>query len=518
MKKAINLFLALFVIIGCFSGCGESGLVAEVYDPNEKISGDLGGLKLPLVDENTKITWYATSDITNLNDSYVVKKIRAVTGIDLELIAVPLSASDNKKATILASGNLPNIMAYTMEDAEDIASQNSLACIEDYLDILPNFRKNFVENEDNNWVFKTFALSDGRLYSYYGYDLQRDVNHGTLYRKDIFDKHGIPMWNNEEEFYQALKKLKELYPDSYPFVSKNADALYSKLAPSWGLSRTHEPYYNEEKKEWFYADTSPEFKAMLEYLKKLYDEKLIDPEFITRTQSSWQQLMSQKNKAFVTWDWIGRLEQFTELTSESVPGYDLRYGNPIGPAQKIMELDQTAGGLFVAKKSDKIDEAAFKLMDFVASPAGKELITMGVEGETYEMGEDGFAEYYEFPGDIPTINELEEKYGMFIQGVYLGFDRRSSYFKFSEREQEAQEFIKKPGMKLDLDPQLVFTPEENERRNSLVTDLKRASQEFSLKYIMGNAKWEDWIAKAKSLNVDELVKIYNDAQKRYDAM
>ena len=73
-------------------------------------------------------------------------------------------------------------------------------------------------------------------------------------------------------------------------------------------------------------------------------------------------------------------------------------------------------------------------------------------------------------------------------------------------------------MMLELDPQLVFTAKENERRNSLASDLRRASQEYSLKYIMGTASWDEWVKKAESLGADELTKIFNDAQKRYDAM
>ena len=61
-------------------------------------------------------------------------------------------------------------------------------------------------------VNKAWRASDGKLYQIPSYGVNRDVNHGMLYRKDIFDKHGIKMWNNPEEFYQVLKQLKELYP------------------------------------------------------------------------------------------------------------------------------------------------------------------------------------------------------------------------------------------------------------------------------------------------------------------
>ena len=37
-----------------------------------------------------------------------------------------------------------------------------------------------------------------------------------------------------------------------------------------------------------------------------------------------------------------------------------------------------------------------KLMDFMYSEAGAQLSTLGIEGQTYKIGEDGMAEYLGF--------------------------------------------------------------------------------------------------------------------------
>ena len=87
------------------------------------------------------------------------------------------------------------------EQGIDLAMQGAFASVEDYMDKLPNFKKTFVDNKDNNWIFKSYAAPDGKLYGYYGWDYSRDINtNATMYRKDIFDKHGLKMWNNPEEF------------------------------------------------------------------------------------------------------------------------------------------------------------------------------------------------------------------------------------------------------------------------------------------------------------------------------
>jgi putative aldouronate transport system substrate-binding protein len=231
--------------------------------------------------------------------------------------------------------------------------------------------------------------------------------------------------------------------------------------------------------------------------------------------------MTQAEKAFVTTDWIGRMDAFKTQTADTVPDYDLRFANPIGPDQTLPEVSQLCWPRHVSSQSKNI-ETCFKLLDFTLSPAGKALITMGIEGETYEIDENGMAKYLdpEYAGKTPTMTELQEKYGMYVQGMYLSFDRRCAYFNYTEREQEAQDFGKDPSHISPRDPELVFTEEENTKKNELIATFMKAGREFATKYILNNGgqkEWDNWVAQAEKLGYKELEKIYNDAQARYDA-
>src|SRR5690606_35748837 len=171
------------------------------------------------------------------------------------------------------------------------------------------------------------------------YGLNRDVNHGFLYRKDIFDKHNIKEWTNTDEFYDALKKLKAAYPDSYPYASKTKENIFKDWAYGWGIGGSEFPsYYDEKSKTWKEVYTSNEYKSMLDFMKKLYEEGLIDPEFITDTDASWTAKMTTNNKSFVTFDWIGRLDSFANQVKAAIPDYNLRYANPVGPTGNIRTL------------------------------------------------------------------------------------------------------------------------------------------------------------------------------------
>lgn len=513
MKRKLTLFLALVMAASLLAGCANNETASNLYDPTIKV-GDTGGLELPLTDKNMSIEWQVVSSENNLNESWFMEKLRGVTGVDVKLNVTPASTVNEKLQALIAGGNMPDIIGSipTDEQAIDLAMQGAFASVEDYVDVLPNFKKNFVDNEENNWIFKSYSAPDGKLYGFYGFDWQRDINHAVMYRKDIFDKHGIKLWTNEEEFYQALKKLKELYPDSMPYTSKYADQIFAKWAPGWGL-KAHEPYYDETTDTWKYSDIDPQYKEMLDFMKKLYNEGLIDPEFLTNTQAAWTQRMTQNNVSFVTFDWIDRMIMFKEQTADTIPDYDLRFAPAIGKSAKYAEVSQLCWARYVKKQDKEREEVAFKLLDFCLSPFGKELMTLGLEGETYTIGEDGMADYIGFD-KAPAMNDLAQKYGMFTEGMYLSFDRRSCYFNFAPQLKEAQDYMQDKNNVEPLDPVLSFTSEETEKKNEYLTNLQKAGKEFAFNYILKDASWDEWVKKAKSLGCDEITKIYNDAWNR----
>ena len=520
MKKILCLMLAIFMVAGLMSGCKEGGNVSSVYDPSVEVK-DSGGLKLPISEDGEKITWSVTSAVTNHNDTFFAQTLRKMTGVNVQFDTYPISTAMEKIKILAASKNLPDIIGQGLDTtmADDLCMQGAFAAVEDYIDVLPNFKRVFVDDESKNWVFKSYCAPDGKLYGYYGWGPTREINtNATMYRKDIFDKHGLKMWNNPDEFYAVAKKLKELYPDSVPYTTKSGDAIFKALGVSWGFE-AYQPYYDEDQRKWLYADIQPEFKDMLDFVKKCYDEGLIDPEFLTNTQSAWTTKMTQPAKAFVTTDWIGRMEMFKEQTAQTVPDYDLRYANPIGPVQVMREPNRLSWARYVSKNERA--ETAFKLLDFCLSPTGTELFTMGVEGETYTLNEKGMAVYKGFEDKVPTLNDIEETYGLMIEGVYLSQDTRSYAFNYTEREQEAQDWAKEPGRLTPIDPILQFTAEEKEIINPIKADLDRAGREFAAKYVLGTESgeeaWKNWVEKANKLGAAKMIEIYDAAQARYEA-
>ncbi|GGH09698.1 extracellular solute-binding protein [Paenibacillus segetis] len=535
-KRLLSMALTLMVTSSLLAACGSNNNASgketnttngatnaptnAVVEEATNQYGDTGGLKLPLVDKPTTLTWMVVSDF-QLNDKLIAKEIEKRTGITVDFQSYSATTFDDKLRLVVASGKLPDIFSGLRPDElKKIGQQKAVVAINDYVDILPNFKKLYVD--ENPWVANSFGDENNNLYSWPIYNINRDVNHGMMYRKDIFDKNNIPEWTNTEEFYQALKKLKEIYPDSYPMASKTKDDIFRDLAYGWGIGGLSYPaYYDEANSTWKFAGTQPEHKEMLDFLKKLYNEGLLDQEFLTDTPESWTAKMTT-GKSFVTWDWIGRLDLFYNQVSSENPEYNLRYGNPVGPTGNIRTLPRIDAdfGITVANNGNK--EAALKLLDYLTSPSGSQLTTLGIEGVNFNFDENGKPVYQELT-DLPNVDikALEDHYGMWVEGMYLNPDHRSVYYNFTEKEQEAQDKILSANKFEPLDPVLNLNEDEIATIAELQTSIIKSMNEFNAKYILnknyGDKEWADWLVSAEKMGASKYSDVYNQAQKRYDA-
>lgn len=167
-----------------------------------------GGLEVPF-GNGEEIEIFCNDDV-GVTNTYIFDKMGQILGLKIVPTLVPTSALESKRSIIMASSDLPEIMnAGSLLKANEYALQGAFEAINPYMDKLPNVSRYFGKDGKYSQVQKTSAASDGQLYVFPQIEINRTVNHGMLYRKDVFDKHGIKMWNSPETFYQALKNLKK---------------------------------------------------------------------------------------------------------------------------------------------------------------------------------------------------------------------------------------------------------------------------------------------------------------------
>src|SRR5690606_14346903 len=152
------------------------------------------------------------------------------------------------------------------------------------------------------------------------------------------------------------KQLKELYPDSYPFMFRHGLSTLDTFGPSFGFYPEFYPDPEDPAKITFGLQ-DPNAKTMVEWLNTFLKDGLMPPDWLTMDYKTWTQFMST-NKAFVTTQFIGQIE----IMNSQLPDGNLEFmAPPIGAGDKPYlprggsEVVAIGGGTFdIASGNDAI--------------------------------------------------------------------------------------------------------------------------------------------------------------------
>ena len=286
MKRKLLVYLLLTLLcFSMFAGCGaKPGTVSEetssVQTGTQGSSQGAAAKAGPLFDKPVTLRIMAPQSPSwpYQSDWYILNAIKEKTNVSFEMITVEDGNMTEKINVSMASGDVPEItFNYDVPLANRYGVEGAYADVMAHKKAMPNFSKWMDENAT---FVGDFKCADGKLFVMPDQGIQETDRRGWLYRKDIFDKNGLKPPTNDEELYETLKKLKELYPDSYPLACRGLDTLYelSALASSWNTDFPAAPryfYYDKSKNEWKYGAIEANFKDCLVFYNKLYKEKLM---------------------------------------------------------------------------------------------------------------------------------------------------------------------------------------------------------------------------------------------------
>lgn len=447
---------------------------------------------------------------------YVQDAIKNRTNMSLDVNAIIDSnqAFREKLNLTMATGDIPDlIFTNTKEIIKIYGSQGPFLNILDNLDQLPNFSKWLSSNEE---YVQKFLSNDGSLYMFPEKGVEEGNRRGWLYREDIFKKHNLEVPTNSDELYTVLKQLKEIYPDSYPLTFRSGLRQFLMMAPSWGSnwqvsSSNDQLYYDRDDSEWRYGPIEENFKEMVAFINKLYSEELIPLNFMSLTTKEWQDLVSN-DKAFVTLDYLTRIDFFNDALRESNPDFTLRYMAPIkGGENGITMMAPTATGFYGMIPSAMADkDTLLKYCDWLYSDEAADLLSWGEEGVTYNVV-DGKRQFIE----ADSVASIRKQYGLSTYGFFFRFDFSSHMSTFSPLVNEAVEMSRK--FDLPENPNIEFTESELEIAQTVGVNIDDHTQQEIAKFLLGNrdmSEWDQYVREVENLGLSKLKEIYISAHQR----
>ena len=169
--RLIGAMLALTAAVTALTGCGETS-TGKVAEKGGNVSMLIHSHDTWPYDE----TWWAWN------------KLEEVTGIEFEHIPVANSNFNEKLNILIASGGAPDIFDIGVHDANKLGTMGALTSLDEISEGMDNLNKYADEHED---LLRHLISEDGRIFVFPSNGVSEGSRMGWLYRKDIFDKHGI---------------------------------------------------------------------------------------------------------------------------------------------------------------------------------------------------------------------------------------------------------------------------------------------------------------------------------------
>lgn len=511
MKKMLALLLSaimVFSLAACTGGRG--GVSGEIsYDiPEGKQIPDGAVLDITIA---SHASWPYQEDWAVWN------YIREEIGGTLNINAVPATDFATKFPLIMASRDtFPDLIGFSGKQAgfSDYCEQGAFAALDDWAEFLPDYNEFWSSlPESDQWMKKIRESADGKVYYTPNYGLERYTNLRTwLYRKDIFDKHNLKVPQTTEELYEVSKKLKELYPESYPFCMRSGLQNINVIGCSWKPNFHYGAYYDFENEKWCYGAGEDTMLEMVEYLNRMVEEKLIPSDFFTISSSGWEELVST-NRGFIMPEYQVRIDFFNGIAREQMPEFNLtamtppRADNGTG-INMNNKYNQDPSGYAVCNTGDAASIAnAMRYLNWFYSDEGSDILSWGKEGETYETI-DGKKQFI-LENEADNAQTL---YGFKTTGTYTRIDPESIDASISEEQAATTDFIIS-NIYPHLDPTLYleFSADDSAIKADLETSLNTFVEENLQKFIIGQrpmSEWDQFRAELSELPVEELLALY----------
>lgn len=540
-KTILCLLLATLLVLVACGGTDDGDNENGAIDGNSGVN--LEGM--PIVDEPITLTMLAPSTgVVAWDEMPFFTHMAELTNINFEFTTPPLDDfQTNLNLALTTPRDLPGIIMgagsnnLTRAMEIELGQDGILIPLEDYIEAYaPNLSALMEEDPE---IRRNITAPDGHIYSLP--NISRGGN--ALWRIG-------PLWYNGEwmealdaevpttidEFYDLMVRFRDEEPAGpgvkvYPI--SNGDQMRwmrSYLSSAFGLTSV-DIGIQEMDGVIQHTALTDNYRAYLEWMHMLYEEEILHPESFTMSNDSHGNL-ARENQVGLFQQWFpffatGQDEvdsinnpMFRPLTSEWAP-------TPMIPASPRIET-----GVFALTLNNENPAAAMRWVDQFYTEEGSMLLADGPEGYYWEYQENAAGEQVRVFVDGIDLTDTETERAKVspdfgVPMPSLGFDR-PGILRDADQETDTRfwDFITEQ-TELNFEPyaSVAFPPagltlEEAARISIIETDLETFLIEAEARFITGvdpitDESWADFQATLESMNIQELVDLYQGVYDRW---
>lgn len=326
-------------------------------------------------------------------DGAVQKKLAEITGKEVNINWTPNASYEDKMNITLASSDIPQVMVVQSKSPGFVKNAEAGAFwdLTDKLADYPNLKTTFPDIQKNASINgKVFGVYRGRA----------PMRAAVMFRQDWMDKLGLEAPKTTEDLYKVAKAFTEQDPDG-----NGQDDTWGITIPKWGALGSNSPYDLIE--EWYGAGNrwtekdgklvpsfeTEEFLEANRFVKKMVDEKLINPDFATFDGTKWNEPFFN-GKGGIIVDVDSRVSVLINLFKQANPNdFEKKVGfvgNLEGPDGELHAhpTDGYSGFLAIPKSSVRTEAELKKVLEFMNTLNGKDaavLLNNGIEGVNFTL-------------------------------------------------------------------------------------------------------------------------------------
>ncbi|WP_181592696.1 extracellular solute-binding protein [Paenibacillus sp. YN15] len=316
-----------------------------------------------------------------------VQYLARQTGTELDITFLPHENYMEQLRLKFASGDIPDVhMVWGAENSELVASNLALD-LRPYIDAYgPNLRKFIPQSA---WDAVTM---NGKIVAIPQIAQGNAPAERLLFvRKDWMDKLGLEEPQTSGEFLDMLRAFRDGdpngngLPDEIPFSSREKLEWADNIFGMFGINPDSNVLYQGEIIPGF---VHPNMKEALGFMRTMYQEGLLDKEFLTNSRAMWDQKI--KSDLVGVWNHVvfgvydPWQKELSSLIPEKRPNVEA-ISTPRGAGYEgsLGRVEKPVLKTFIVYKETKHPEAAVRMMDWLISEEGQLFAELGVEGISY---------------------------------------------------------------------------------------------------------------------------------------
>lgn len=386
-------------MLGSLFGCAKAG-GTEQAQTTQTSSREEGAWEKYAKEKNpVTLSWYVNYSwfTAGWGKNMVSRQITEDTGVSVEFVT-PVGNQEEKINALIAADSLPDIvtLGWWEPQLSEMINKNMVYALNELAD---EYDPYFYEVTDPT-VVEWYSNEEGNIYgypcsSYTPQDVESHSNIGSnqtfLVRKDIYEAIGSPDMTTQEGFEMAVRKAVEMFPEvnGKPLIPIGAHVFDESGCVSFDkylMNFLAVPYEKDGKLYDRYTD--PEYISWLKFFRRMGQEGFLTSDIFVDQRTQMSEKIAEGRYFCMLYQRTDIADQETILYKNDPDSIYIAVDGPKnsrGDDYVLPTNSITGWTVTLISKNCKNPDRAIAFLDYMMSERGQKLISVGVEGEMYEM-------------------------------------------------------------------------------------------------------------------------------------